>query len=133
ENLPSLAPLMLKADLAIGAAGTTSWERCCLGLPTIIITVAENQQAIAKALDKNRLACWAGDKGIVTITGLASAMKRLLEPGALDGMSRRCLDLTDGAGAQYLADLLMLRSNTPLQTRPTRLEDETLLLEWAND
>ena len=33
-DLDSLAPLMLKADLALGACGATSWERCCLGLPS---------------------------------------------------------------------------------------------------
>ena len=38
-NLTSLAPLMKNSDLAIGAAGTTTWERCCLGLPSLVITV----------------------------------------------------------------------------------------------
>jgi len=41
SNLPTLAPLMARADLAIGAAGTTSWERVCLGLPALVVTLAE--------------------------------------------------------------------------------------------
>jgi len=39
SNLPTLAPLMARADLAIGAAGTTAWERVCLGLPGLVVTL----------------------------------------------------------------------------------------------
>ena len=48
----NMAELMAKADLAIGATGSTSWERCCLGLPTIQLIISENQRQIAEALDK---------------------------------------------------------------------------------
>ena len=60
EQLPSatlhrqtlrMAELISKCDLAIGAAGTTAWERCCLGLPSIIITIADNQIAVAEAIE----------------------------------------------------------------------------------
>lgn len=46
----NMAELMVNADLAIGAAGSTSWERCCLGLPTVMVVLAENQQMIANQL-----------------------------------------------------------------------------------
>jgi len=46
----NMAELMLEADLAIGAGGTTSWERCCLALPTILIILSENQKIIGKNL-----------------------------------------------------------------------------------
>ena len=49
-QLPSLAPLTAGADLAIGAAGSTSWERLCLGLPALVVTLADNQKAVAQAL-----------------------------------------------------------------------------------
>ena len=42
--------LMARADLAIGAAGTTKWERCCLGLPSILVVIAENQRRIASSV-----------------------------------------------------------------------------------
>jgi UDP-2,4-diacetamido-2,4,6-trideoxy-beta-L-altropyranose hydrolase len=45
-----IVELMAHADLAIGAGGTTSWERCCLGLPTLLIVVADNQALIAERL-----------------------------------------------------------------------------------
>lgn len=45
-----MAQLMADSDLAIGAAGATSWERCCLGLPTVMLVLAENQSAVARGL-----------------------------------------------------------------------------------
>lgn len=46
----NMAELMTESDLAIGAAGSTAWERCCLGLPTIQMVLADNQNGIAAAL-----------------------------------------------------------------------------------
>ena len=48
----SMAELMLDADIAIGSAGATAWERCCLGLPTLTIISAKNQETIATNLSK---------------------------------------------------------------------------------
>jgi len=50
-NASNMAELMLEADLAIGAGGSTSWERCCLGLPTLLFVTAENQRAVAENLE----------------------------------------------------------------------------------
>ena len=50
SRLPSLAGLMLRADLAIGAAGTASWERAAVALPTLVTPVADNQRQGARAL-----------------------------------------------------------------------------------
>lgn len=50
-NISDMAQRMADSDLAIGAAGSTSWERCCLGLPTLMVVLADNQQTGAKALE----------------------------------------------------------------------------------
>ena len=47
----NMAELINKADLAIGAGGTSTWERCFLGLPSIVIAIAENQIRIAEDCD----------------------------------------------------------------------------------
>jgi UDP-2,4-diacetamido-2,4,6-trideoxy-beta-L-altropyranose hydrolase len=49
-GVDDMASLMVDADLAIGAAGSSSWERCCLGLPTLVVVVAENQRDAAHHL-----------------------------------------------------------------------------------
>jgi UDP-2,4-diacetamido-2,4,6-trideoxy-beta-L-altropyranose hydrolase len=50
-DVDNMAEIMANADIAIGAAGSTTWERCCLGLPTIQMVIAENQINIAKNLN----------------------------------------------------------------------------------
>ena len=47
-----MAEIMSKADIAIGATGVTTWERCCLGLPSLMFVTSENQTKLAKNLDK---------------------------------------------------------------------------------
>lgn len=51
EFTHSMPELMLEHDLSIGAPGSTSWERACLGLPSIVIPLAENQQQICTVLE----------------------------------------------------------------------------------
>ncbi len=130
EGLPSLAPLMVQADLAIGAGGATSWERCCLGLPALVVTLAENQRPITAELDRQGLVRWLGDQNSVTLSSLKTA---LLDEDSLAQGSSRCRALVDGQGAERVADLLLLNSTTTLTARPACLADEALILRWAND
>ena len=53
KDITNMAELMMSADLAISAGGSTSWERCALGLPSIIFAIAENQIEIAKNIEKS--------------------------------------------------------------------------------
>ncbi len=46
----NMAELMFDADIAVGAAGATTWERCVLGLPTIIIKTADNQSTVIERI-----------------------------------------------------------------------------------
>ncbi|SFR42245.1 UDP-2,4-diacetamido-2,4,6-trideoxy-beta-L-altropyranose hydrolase [Marinobacter gudaonensis] len=52
SGVSDMADRMANADLAIGAAGATSWERCCLGLPSVMVVLAENQRTVATNLEK---------------------------------------------------------------------------------
>lgn len=74
-GVSNMAQLMAESDFAIGAAGATSWERCCLGLPTAMLVLAENQKYAARLLEsigavqmlrfgdylQKDLACWISD------------------------------------------------------------------------
>lgn len=55
-DAPNMAELMANSDVAIGAAGSTSWERCCLGLPAFLVVLASNQMKIAIELKKEKAA-----------------------------------------------------------------------------
>jgi len=55
-DVDNIAEIMANSDFAIGAAGSTTWERCCLGLPSLLIVQAENQKTIAKYMELNKAA-----------------------------------------------------------------------------
>jgi UDP-2,4-diacetamido-2,4,6-trideoxy-beta-L-altropyranose hydrolase len=134
ENLSSLAWLMLKADIAIGASGATSWERCCLGLPTLVVTLAENQRPIATELESLKLARYIGNAEGISLTTIGDAISDILRnEDQLEPWSVRCKLVCDGEGASRVASLILLHALTPLKARVARLEDEPLLLSWAND
>jgi UDP-2,4-diacetamido-2,4,6-trideoxy-beta-L-altropyranose hydrolase len=93
-----MAQLMAECDLAIGAAGTTSWERCCLGVPAILFVLAENQYRVAQALER------AGAVKIVTSEhNLAKRLEELIIPliineSKLVHMSACAASVVDGLG-----------------------------------
>ena len=133
SGLPTLAPLMARADLAIGASGATSWERLCLGLPALVVTLATNQRPIADELSQRGLIRWLGHQDAVDQATIAQALGQLLRHGLDEDWSLRCLAAVDGKGVDRVCAALTVMATTPLRVRRARLGDEALLLEWAND
>ena len=133
-GLPSLAALMARADLAIGAAGTASWERACLGLPCLVVPVADNQYQGALALQSAGVArCLDLHRESDPVSVLQTALLELNHaPESLRLMSEACLQLGDGRGlARVVASLL---GPTPgLHLRSAQSADLWLYHWWAND
>lgn len=127
--LPSLAPLMAQATLAVGAGGATSWERLCLGLRAVVVILEDNQQAVTEELERCGFVRVAGEAASVTPDDLQRAIQLELEKG----LSALHTDIVDGRGAERVAAVLTVDQNTPTYLRPARAEDEQLLLTWAND
>jgi UDP-2,4-diacetamido-2,4,6-trideoxy-beta-L-altropyranose hydrolase len=100
----NMARLMTDCDLAIGAAGGTSWERCCLGLPTIQFIVAENQAGIADQLSKLGAAICADSKSLPRVF---SEMVEGVRSGKFAEQSRIASSVTDGFGAERVTANLM--------------------------
>jgi UDP-2,4-diacetamido-2,4,6-trideoxy-beta-L-altropyranose hydrolase len=134
EVLPSLAELMAAADLAIGAGGATTWERACLGLPSVVATVAQNQVPIAEALAGAGCIVLAGPASTMSADRWHGLLRQLLNDKLrLSEMSLKSYRLTDGFGAGRVARLIIGARNAQIRLRPVSAEDEWLLLEWAND
>jgi UDP-2,4-diacetamido-2,4,6-trideoxy-beta-L-altropyranose hydrolase len=130
-DLPTLAPLMAAADVSIGAGGTTSWERLCLGVPSIVASIAENQRAIAQELSRRDLIMYLGHYDQVTDDQLVQAVREVLTR-ELTAWSAACRAVVDGCGTERVATVLSLA--TPrLRARPADPRDEALLLDWVND
>jgi UDP-2,4-diacetamido-2,4,6-trideoxy-beta-L-altropyranose hydrolase len=99
-GVSNMAQLMSDSDLCIGAAGGTSWERCCLGLPTLLIVLAENQKSGAYALEQS---------GSALILRKLKDVQQILEDqglittmGYLKNMCQAAARVTDGKGAQRI-------------------------------
>ncbi|MFP7231221.1 UDP-2,4-diacetamido-2,4,6-trideoxy-beta-L-altropyranose hydrolase [Bacillus subtilis] len=92
-----IAELMYNADLAIGAGGTSAWERCYLGLPAIVITVAENQELIAETLDQLGAIQYLGPKESVKESDIVSSINEMINnPLLLIQMSQKARMLLEG-------------------------------------
>lgn len=103
-GVKNMAELMANSDLAIGAAGSTSWERCCLGLPTIMLTLANNQIKIAHSLNQ------IGAVSLFDISKLGYQQlitTEQLEPQYLKNMSLATASITDGLGTGKITELLI--------------------------
>jgi len=99
-----MGQLMMDADIAVGASGSTSWERCTLGLPTIMVVLAENQRDIGLALHQ------AGAARTLDV-GQSDALSRnlqdlLFNPGIRLEMEKAAAKITDGTGVGRVIDAL---------------------------
>jgi UDP-2,4-diacetamido-2,4,6-trideoxy-beta-L-altropyranose hydrolase len=104
-NVDDMARRMAESDFAIGAAGSTVWERCCLGLPSVVVVLADNQKAIASALQT---------EGIVCALDTADLKERLIAKWSiitnqeyLKRLSRNSASLVDGLGCNRVQNMLM--------------------------
>lgn len=98
----SLAKLMAAADLAVGAAGTTSWERCCLGLPSVVLVAADNQAKIASELAAagacKVVAAGASEDIAAVVEGLCA------HAAARRAMGEAAAAICDGGGTARVAE-----------------------------
>jgi spore coat polysaccharide biosynthesis predicted glycosyltransferase SpsG len=90
-----------------GGGGSTTWERCCLAVPSIVISVADNQTNIAKAVDAVGAALYLGPCDNVTALQLANTVKNLIqEPNRLRTLSSQAMLLVDGLGTGRVSTTL---------------------------
>ncbi len=131
----SMQELMLQSDLAIGSGGTSSWERCCLGLPSIVIQIAENQRLVIANLAKS--------KAVIRLQGndisneVRDCMHEILSNKInLKLISDRAFKVCNGLGAKLIAIKLCPKyaSDThPVSLRMARVSDIELMYELQSD
>lgn len=124
-----MAKLLLSVDAAIGAGGSTSWERCCLGLPSLAFIVASNQKALTLHADQLGLLL-AAHADINDEYALSKEIAGFLNANVeRERMSQACLELIDARGVQRIVDQMNLAD---IQLRAATLDDSQLLFEWRN-
>ena len=135
-GLGDVADRMARADLAIGAAGTTSWERCCLGLPSLLVVTAENQRDIAAALE-SRAAAVILEPGSLPVAAAAALSGLAADAERRAAMSRAAAAICDGRGALRavlaLQEPEMADDGRPVTLRLAEPADSDAMLEWQRD
>lgn len=105
---PDMAELMAEADLSVGAAGSMSWERCALGLPSLVVVAADNQEGIAAHLAAAGAARFVGRVGEVSAISIAAAVAGLIgHDDILVSMSAASAAICDGGGAMRVAEEML--------------------------
>jgi UDP-2,4-diacetamido-2,4,6-trideoxy-beta-L-altropyranose hydrolase len=101
ESVSNMAAMIDRADLFVGGAGSTTWERCCLGMPSITISMARNQNAIAIGCAKAGACLYLGPREQVTVPMVARALHHAIrDPAMVADMGARAARLADGAGTE---------------------------------
>ena len=132
-DLPDLAGFFARHDLQLGAGGGATWERCCIGAPTIACLVAENQMATLPHLQALGVLVWADGRPNLAKSLGASLRQLLDDPMRRRELGQRGARLVDGRGAARVAAVLAGVAAVGLRPRPAQAGDAQLLLDWAND
>ena len=104
-----MAEFMAKADLAIGAGGSATWERCCLGLPAIVFSLADNQRDIVKGLDLIGAGQYIDSQLVANSLALNDDILELIKnKNHLKSLSAKAYATTDGEGVDRVCAALNL-------------------------
>ena len=106
-QVANMAKLMADADLFIGGGGSTTWERCCLGLPGLVMAIASNQDIMAVGCDQAGIGIYINkSKGISLHQIQIEIEKMLLNRNILLTMGKKSINMVDGKGATYVVFVL---------------------------
>ena len=102
---PDMAKLMAAADLAVTAGGSVTWEKCILGLPSLVVILGENQRPIATMMHQQGAQRTLGMASELTPACYAEYLERIAVgelPTMIDCASKVC----DGAGVERVLKIL---------------------------
>ncbi|CAK0770094.1 UDP-2,4-diacetamido-2,4, 6-trideoxy-beta-L-altropyranose hydrolase [Gammaproteobacteria bacterium] len=107
-DVRDMGPLMVWADMALSAAGSTTWELACLGVPALLVVVADNQSVVARTAASIGCAIDLGEWKNLTASGLAHALAQLAaNEQQRTAMSIAGRALVDGEGATRVARIML--------------------------
>lgn len=109
-NITDMAQRMAASDLAIGAAGSTSWERCCLGLPSVVVCLAANQREVIRMLEQAGISLVLNQAEFLDNGAIVLASKLIQIQNDLPKFVAAAIRVTDGSGVKRVVQLLRLKS-----------------------
>ena len=131
QNVADMPKLMSWADIAIAGGGSTCWELALMGLPSLILTLADNQRAVAQALGERGIVKSLGVPFTLSLAQITQEIEELLFHDDLRAnLSAAGNQISDGNGVYRV---VMLLEDSRIWLRPIHQEDCQLLWHWAND
>ncbi|MCX7628514.1 MAG: UDP-2,4-diacetamido-2,4,6-trideoxy-beta-L-altropyranose hydrolase [Methylophilaceae bacterium] len=129
-QVEDMAARMAAADLFVGAGGISSWERCCLGLPALVMATADNQVTQSELLARVGAQIYLGPSSSIEVDGLARWIESLMAlPDTLIHMAEQGKSLVDGRGVNRVADHLLADA---LLLRRAEATDSAAIHRWRN-
>ena len=111
SGVTDMAQRMMNADLCIGAAGSTAWERCAMGLPTLHVVLADNQIGAAQAMAAQGVSlALSSPQSLDFASSLAAGLRHISQAGAYRAIASAAAALTDGAGVTRVSQMLLQRA-----------------------
>jgi len=130
-DIPELSGFFSRHGLQIGAGGSATWERCCVGAPTIALVGARNQLAVVPQLARAGAVATLDPNMAPTPAALGALVRELLgDTARRRALATRARELVDGRGAQRVA--LRITAGA-LRVRKAAREDSDLMYRWRND
>ncbi|MBI5960296.1 MAG: UDP-2,4-diacetamido-2,4,6-trideoxy-beta-L-altropyranose hydrolase [Chloroflexi bacterium] len=131
QNVTDMPALMAWADVVISASGSACWELAFMGLPSILVVLAENQLPLAAWLDAVGVALSLGWHADLSVSKVAETLSNLIHDTTRRKiMQRRGRELVDSLGSERVAGAMQLPY---LHLRPARAADRLLVFQWANE
>ena len=129
-NVDDMASLMANAALYVGAGGTTTWERCCMKLPGIVIAVAANQISCSIALAERGAQVYLGESAEVSGQDVLEAINFLRRNACLlNATSHSCAEIVDGRGVLRVMHHMSHGNVTLRHATPA---DSKTMFDWRN-
>lgn len=126
--------LVDNASLAIGAGGSTVWERLCLGVDQILISIARNQEYGCIELNKRNLATYLGDHEKISKEEIRFAIEQRIAAHSVS--NTRVMDgqlLVDGFGSHRVVENIIPTPADEISIRRATIKDVALFFVWVND
>jgi UDP-2,4-diacetamido-2,4,6-trideoxy-beta-L-altropyranose hydrolase len=106
-GVKNMAQIMADSDLAFGAAGSSAWERCCLGVPSIIFVLANNQRKIGQQLSQVGAALVVSEEHLLQQRTKQFINQLVTDCAEMTNMTKIAKTLVDGHGAELIAMKMM--------------------------
>ncbi|MBN1899480.1 MAG: UDP-2,4-diacetamido-2,4,6-trideoxy-beta-L-altropyranose hydrolase [Spirochaetes bacterium] len=133
-NVKNVASLFKGMDLAISAGGSTILELLYMGVPTLVVITAENQnKSIMNLHLDNYVHCLGWHKDVIS-ENLKASLKSILDQYRIrERMFKKGRSLIDGQGIKRIEKMISLNVKSPLIIRRVKEEDKKILFQWANE